>query len=167
MQPSPIASRDVPDPDAFALLAETHDDLRRRFDALVAPRWRPPPSRGAVLEAGLWLNIHAAIVTALLYPAVRARSGNSAALAHAEAGLRQLLDALEALLAAGLPEDDLAARLVDLKAMAERQFADEEVALFVQLAREDLELDVDELGRRCCDRRRALIAELGLAEAAH
>lgn len=162
MPSSPPARRDAPARDAFALLAETHDDLRRRFEALVAPRWRPPPSRAAVVEAGLWLNIHAAIVSALLYPAVRSSSGDSAALARAEAGLRQLLDALEDLLAAGLPEAELAARLVDLNALAEQQFADEEVALFVQLAREDL--DVDELGRRCSEQRRALMADLGLPE---
>jgi hypothetical protein len=165
MLPTPHAPPDAPARDALALLAETHDDLRRRFDALVAPRWRPPPTRGALVDAGLWFNVHAAVATALVYPAVRAGAGDRADLARAEAGLHELLDSLEDLLATEHEEADLAARLDSLRYQVERQFAEEEVALFTQLGAGDL--DIDELGRRCIERRRALLAELGLHDLAH
>jgi hypothetical protein len=165
MQPTPHGPPDAPARDAFALLADTHDDLRRRFDALVAPHWRPAPTRRALVDAGLWLNVHAAVATALVYPAVRAGTGDGAALARAEADLHELLDALEDLLASDRTESDLAARLASLRYQVERQFAEEEVALFSQLAAADL--DVDELGRRCSEQRRALLAELGLGDATH
>jgi hypothetical protein len=165
MHPPPIAQSGAAAPDALALLADTHDDLRRRFDALVAPHWRPAPTRQALVDAGLWLNVHAAIATALLYPTVRADAGDGLSLARAEAGLHDLLDALEDLLAAGRSEAELAERLGSLRRQVDRQFADEEVALFSQLAASDL--DVDELGRRCIEQRRALLAELGLADPAH
>jgi len=163
MRPPIPAPAKAANPDAFALLADAHDQLRRRFDALVMPAWRAPPSRGALVDAGLWLNIHATLATSLVYPAVRAAlaAEPGPALARAEAELHAVLGALEDLLAADDGADDRAARLAALRLQVDCQFADEELALFEQLGK--VELDVDTLGRRFVAQRRALVAELGLA----
>lgn len=162
MRPLMPAPRPAATPDAFALLADAHDQLRRRFDALVMPAWRAPPSRRALVDAGLWLNIHATLATSLVYPAVRAATATepALALARAEAELHAVLGALEDLLAAADGTDELADRLACLRRQVDRQFADEELALFEQLGKG--ELDVDALGRRFVEQRRALVAELGL-----
>ena len=160
--PTPVP-RPAITPDAFALLADAHDQLRRRFDALVLPTWRAPPSRRALIDAGLWLNIHAALAISLVYPAVRAaaHATPTLALTRAETELRDVLDVLEELLATDASGDELAARLATLRGRLDRQFADEELAMFEQLATG--ELDVDALGRRLLDQRSALVVELGLA----
>jgi hypothetical protein len=147
--------------DALAFLAATHDDLRHalgvRDTALPAP---VPPTRAEVVELCLALKIHGMLERELVHPTARAVIAHDALLDRAEADHEEVQQLIEALLALDPAEALARERLHALHRIVDRQFEEAEVALFTRLAVSDL--DLDDLGRRLAERRRDILAELGM-----
>ena len=153
------------DPDALALLAREHDDLRHAFDRVDAAGLGSLPSRAALVDLCLALKIHGILGRELVYPAARAALAHDALLDRTESDQEQVEQMIESLLALGPSDVLLQERVHALHRAIDRQFEEAEIALFTRLIVGSL--DIDDLGHRLADRRRAVFAELGLLPASH
>ena len=154
------------DPDALALLACEHDDLRRAFDRVDAAFSGRPPSRAELVDLCLALKIHGVLERELVYPAARAAMSGDALLDRTERDHEEVDRMIESLLALAPSDDAVLRERVDaLHRMADRQFEEAELTLFTRLIVGDL--DMEALGHRLADRRREVTAELGLVPTKH
>ena len=156
----PPAPPSLDGPDALALLASEHDDLRRAFDRVDVACAGRLPSHAALVDLCLALKIHGILERELLYPAARAAPADDALLDRIESDHEHLEEMIESLLALA-PSDVLVRRRVHaLHRAVDRQFEEAELALFTRLVAGDL--DIDDLGRRLAVRRQEVVEELGL-----
>jgi len=153
------------DPDALALLAREHDDLRRAFDRVDAACAGCLPSRAALVDLCLALKIHGILERELVYPAARAALAHDALLDRTVSDQEQVERMIENLLALAPADGQLREQVSALHQAIDRQFEEAEIALFTRLIVGSL--DIDDLGHRLVDRRREVFAELGLPPARH
>jgi hypothetical protein len=147
-------------PDALALLASEHDDLRRAFERVDAACADCLPSHAALVDLCLALKIHGILERELLYPAARSAPARDALLDRTESDHEQVEQMIEALLGLAPADALVRERVHALHRAVDRQFEEAELALFTRLVAGDL--DIEDLGRRLADRRREVVAELGL-----
>jgi hypothetical protein len=148
------------DPDALALLACEHDDLRRAFDRVDVACAGRLPSHAALVDLCLSLKIHGILERELVYPAARAALAGDALLDRTEFHHERVDRMIEGVLALDVADTRLQERVHTLHRAVDRLFEEAELALFTRLIVGGL--DLDELGHQLADRRREVIADLGL-----